>query len=122
MTAEVTGSRDEDAGVGWSAACTLPVAERPARFAEFDGLFADTLREVRRAAEGRLRLRFGGGADVGGRVRDLTEREALCCSFFDFAVERDGDQVIVDVRVPPGREPVLDGLTAKARAALAGRR
>lgn len=119
MTAE---SSDEQAGVGWAAACTLPVAERPARFAEFDGLFADALREVRRAAAGRLRLRFGGGADLAGRVRDLTEREARCCSFFDFAVERDGDQVIVDVRVPPGREPVLDGLTAQAQAALAGRR
>lgn len=93
--------------------CTLPTADRPLRLAEFDELFATSLRSVERAPDGVLRLRLDGSAQA--RARDLTAREADCCSFFDFAVVRDGDQVVVEVRVPAGREDILDGLERQAR-------
>ncbi|MCG8927376.1 co-chaperone YbbN [Lentzea sp. CC55] len=105
--------------IGWvdARACTLPTDDQPMRLAEFEALFASSLREVRREESGWLRLRLGGGADVEAGARDLARRESDCCSFFDFAVGRDGDEVIVDVRVPSDKEAVLDGLAAQAEAA-----
>ncbi|MFB9905981.1 thioredoxin family protein [Allokutzneria oryzae] len=102
-------------------ACTLPTAEQPLRLAEFDVLFR-SLSGVRREEPGWLRLRLDGGeaADrVAGLARELTAKEAACCSFFAFAVAREGSEVIVDVRVPADRAVVLDGLTAQAQAARA---
>ncbi|MEU3642963.1 thioredoxin domain-containing protein [Lentzea sp. NPDC034063] len=100
-----------------AGACMLPTADQPARLAEFDALFTTSLHEVHRHAPGWLRLSLS--ADAEDRARDLTAREAECCSFFDFTVGRDGDQVLVDVRVPEDKELVLDGLTTQAEAALA---
>jgi hypothetical protein len=104
--------------VGWvaTAACTLPTADRPARFAEFDGLFA-ALRGLRREQPGWLRLRLDDAEGVAEQARDLTAREADCCSFFDFDVHREAGEVVVDVRVPPNRVAMLDGLAAQAEAA-----
>ena len=48
------------------------------------------------------------------RAAELTAREAGCCAFFDFTVRREGGDVVVDVRVPPSRAAVLDGLAALA--------
>ncbi|WP_063747231.1 thioredoxin family protein [Saccharothrix sp. NRRL B-16314] len=111
------------APIGWVSveACTLPTADQPMRLAEFEGLFTASLLVLRREESGWLRLRLDGGADVESRARDLTAREAECCAFFDFAVDRDGDQVVVDVRVPADKEVVLDGLAAQAEAVLAAR-
>ncbi|MCP2246397.1 hypothetical protein [Lentzea aerocolonigenes] len=112
-----------DAVEGWvdGLACTLPTADQPARLAEFETLFGSSLRDVRREEPGLLRLHLLGGAAVEADARDLTAREAECCSFFDFTVNRAGDAVIVDVRVPQDKEIVLDGLAAQAQAALAAR-
>ncbi len=106
---------------GWvpADACTLPTAGQPLRVAEFDELFTASLLGVSRVESGWLRLRLDGGADAEGRARDLIARETACCAFFDFAVGRDGGDVIVDVRVPADRATVLDGLAAQAEAALA---
>lgn len=101
-------------------ACTLPTAERPGRLAEFDGLFA-ALRGLGREAPDRLLLRFEDTPSVEAAARDLTAREASCCTFFDFAVQRRDGDLVVDVRVPAGREPVLDGLVARAEAVRAAR-
>lgn len=107
-------------GAAWVSveACTLPVEGQQVRLAEFDALFASALRGVRREGSGWLRLSLRGGAEVEEQARELTAREAECCSFFDFAVGRDGDEVVVDVRVPADKEPVLDGLAAQAEAVL----
>jgi thioredoxin len=105
---------------GWAPAeaCTLPTVDQPTRIAEFDALFASSLQGLRREEPGWLRLRLRGGADVESRARDLTSRKAQCCTFFDFTVDRDDDEVTVDVRVPADKEMVLDGLSAQADAAL----
>ncbi|WP_308283486.1 thioredoxin family protein [Pseudonocardia nigra] len=115
----VEGARSELAWVT-ADACTLPTAERPTRLAEFDGLFA-WLRGLRREEPGWLRLRLDDGEGVEENARDLTAREASCCSFFDFDVHRGDGELVVDVRVPASRVIVLDGLTAQAEAAYAAR-
>lgn len=102
-------------------ACTLPVVEQPLRGAEFSALFATALRGVERAAPTWLRLRLDGGAAAAARTRDLTARESLCCSFFDFELTAAESGLTLDVRVPEARVEVLDGLAGLAEAALAGR-
>lgn len=106
---------------GWVPvdACTLPTADQPMRLARFDELFRSSLTGLRRAEPGWLRLRLRGDDpdEVAGRARDLTVKEAECCSFFDFTVDRDGEDVVVDVRVPDDKVLVLDGLAAQAQAA-----
>lgn len=93
--------------------------DQPRRLAEFDGLFGTSLISHRRENPLCLRLRLAGGLDVESAARDLTAREAECCSFFDFRVSREDTDVVVDVRVPPDKAVVLDGLAAQAAAALA---
>lgn len=115
----VEQARSEAAWVATDA-CTLPSADRPARLAEFEGLF-ESLRGLRRQNPRWLRLRLDDAEVVEQRARDLTAREASCCSFFIFDVHREPGEVVVDVRVPEDRVMVLDGLTAQARAVQAGR-
>jgi hypothetical protein len=115
----VGGAQSELAWVP-ADACALPTAERSTRLAEFDGLFV-SLRGLRREEPGWLRLRLDDGEGVEAGARDLTAREASCCSFFDFDVHRVDGEVVVDVRVPASRVVVLDGLTAQAEAAYAAR-
>ena len=66
-----------------SDACTLPTAERPLRLAEFDDLFATAVRRVERRDDA-VRIHLEGDRGLGAEVRDLTAREARCCSFFSF--------------------------------------
>ncbi|QIG43616.1 hypothetical protein G5V58_13370 [Nocardioides anomalus] len=98
-------------------ACTLPTSERPLRLAEFDALFADHLVGLSAEAEG-TRIRLRGDHGLVDRVRDLTARESACCSFFTFAARgtTTGPTTEVDllVSVPPGRQELLEALTARA--------
>jgi hypothetical protein len=96
--------------------CTLPTAERPLRIAELDELFARSLRRVERPGPLHLRLTLAAGADVAAAARDLTARESACCSFFAFDIDEGDGGSTVDVRVPPGREPILDALAELAGA------
>lgn len=102
-------------------ACTLPTAARPLRLAEFDALFATALRGQERPAPRRLRLTLAGEQGLEAAVRDLTAREAACCSFFDFTVTRTEEQagkdetVVLDIAVPAAQAAVLDGLSERAR-------
>lgn len=109
------GARPEPTWVPANA-CTLPSADRPARLAEFEGLFG-SLRGLRRERPSWLRLWLEDADGVEERARDLTAREASCCSFFSFDVHREAGGVVVDVRVPEDRVVVLDGLAEQARAA-----
>jgi hypothetical protein len=95
--------------------CTLPTAERPLRVAEFDELFARSLRRVERPGPLHLRLTLSPDAGVAAATRDLAARESACCSFFAFDIAEGDGGVTVDVRVPPGRAPVLDALAERAR-------
>jgi hypothetical protein len=88
-------------------ACTLPTVERPARSAEFDELFATSVRPVEKLSPTHARLHFTG--DAAG-VRDLAAREAACCSFFTFTVGAG----TLDIEVPVRYADVLAALVAKA--------
>jgi hypothetical protein len=95
-------------------ACALPTADRPVRLAEFDDVFRTSVRSVERG-DGLVRLRMPYSGDLRDHVRDLTARESECCSFFEFAVSEEDDELVLEVRVPPERLAVLDGLAARAQ-------
>ncbi|WP_212756100.1 MULTISPECIES: hypothetical protein [Flexivirga] len=65
-------------------ACTLPTAQRPLRVAEFDDLFARSLRDVEQLRPTLARLFLEGDRDLPAQMRDLIAREASCCAFFNF--------------------------------------
>jgi hypothetical protein len=98
-------------------ACTLPTEQQPLRVAEFAALFRDGLRRAERLDRTWLRLTLAATEGRYDTARDLAALETDCCSFFDIAVRNAGPEVVLDVRVPPGREAVLDGLHRQALAA-----
>ena len=95
-------------------ACTLPLAERPLRQAEFGSLFGAALRGVRRIDPVHLRLILDPAFEQP--TRDLTEREVACCSFFTFTFERSGDELRLDIQVPAAQAAVLAALANHAEA------
>jgi hypothetical protein len=99
-------------------ACTLPTTERPLRLAEFDTLFATAARSVERLGPTHVRMRLTGDAGLADTVRDLTAREAACCSFFRFTVTPAAEAVTLDIEVPAAYADVLDALAGRAEAAL----
>ena len=95
-------------------ACTMPTAERPLRLAEFDDLFATSVRRVERRGSA-VRLRLAGKVGLVDRVRDLAARETSCCSFFSFVIEGTDQDLTLDISVPPERQEILDALAERAR-------
>lgn len=99
-------------------ACTLPTAERPVRLREFDDLFAGAVRRVDPVTPTHTRMRLTGAAGLEATVRDLTAREAGCCSFLTFTVTpepaEEGEALTLDVEVPPQYADVLASLAARA--------
>ncbi|NYI81267.1 hypothetical protein [Nocardioides panzhihuensis] len=95
-------------------ACTMPTTERPLRLAEFDALFASTVRSVERRGD-EVRMRLAGEDGLAERVRALTARETSCCSFFAFTVEGTDQDLTLDISVPPARQEILDALAERAR-------
>ena len=91
-------------------ACTLPTPERPLRVAEFDDLFSHVLR-MQRPEPTRLDLVIP--RETEATARDLASRESECCSFFAFAFERSGDDVLMHICVLPQQVEVLDALEAR---------
>ena len=104
-------------------ACTLPAAEQPLRVAEFDDLFAATLRTVERppGTVTRARLVLAGDDALPDRVQRLAEAETACCSFFSFTITPlpgdDGATVALDIEVPPAHAEVLASLLVLAERA-----
>lgn len=101
---------------GWvPEACTLPTAQRPLRVAEFDALFTTGVRQAERVDATRLRLKLSGPDELEDTLRDLTERESQCCSFFTFTVTTDRPgHAVLDIGVPAAHIDVLDALTRRA--------
>ncbi|MEJ3742572.1 hypothetical protein WEI85_04655 [Actinomycetes bacterium KLBMP 9797] len=99
-------------------ACTLPTAERPLRLAEFDDLFATAVRSVDTLAPTHTRMRLAGPAGLAARARDLTAREAECCSFLTFTITPEpavnGEAMTLDIEVPAAYVDVLHALAARA--------
>jgi hypothetical protein len=55
--------------------------------------------------------------EIEDAARDLVVREQECCAFFDFVVQRQGVELIVQAEVPVGPETSLDELAAIAHRA-----
>ncbi|MFF7265091.1 hypothetical protein ACFZCL_33090 [Streptomyces sp. NPDC008159] len=100
--------------------CTLPTEERPLRVAEWDGLFAERLREVSQPDPLRLRLELGGDAGIEVQVRDLMEKESGCCSFFTFTITPSTDALLLEIAVDEAHGPVLDAMATRAGATAEG--
>jgi hypothetical protein len=116
MTASTSGSAE------WvPASCTLPTAERPLRVAEFERLFAASLRSLTGDSTS-LRLVFADGPGVYETITDLTDRESRCCSFFAFQTSRTARHVVLEIAVSDQHAAVLRGVERQARTALAGSR
>jgi hypothetical protein len=96
-------------------ACSLPTVERPLRLAEFDDLFATSLRRVEVVTATHARLHLAGGSGLAATVRDLTARETECCTFFHFEITRRAEALTVDIEVPARYADVLTALVARAR-------
>lgn len=114
---------DHDCGVAWASvdACTLPTDERPLRLAEFDDLFATSLRRVDRTSSTRAELLLSGGDPTVERTRRLADAESSCCSFFTFQVTPRADGMLAfDIQVPEAYADVLGGLVVRAQNAVSG--
>ena len=95
-------------------ACTLPTPDQPLRVAEWDDLFATSLRTVERGPT-RARLVLAGNGGLAARVQRLADAETACCSFFTFTVTPlDDVGVALDIAVPPARADVLTALLERA--------
>jgi hypothetical protein len=90
-------------------ACSLTAAELETRVAEMGALGTEALVTTTRDSS-TLTLRFRGGREVHGRVRDVAAAETQCCGFLEIAVEEHGDEATLRIQAPPGAEPVLDDL------------
>ena len=105
-------------------ACTLPTAERPTRLAEFDELFATAVHDVQALSPTHARMRLAGPAGLEARVRELTAREAECCSFFTFSITPehrvDSEAMVLDIEVPPPHADVLGSLVQRASTVSTG--
>ena len=101
---------------GWvPATCALPTAEQPFRVAEFDDLFAESVRPIERIDPTTVELTLDAAAE--DRARDLAARESECCSFFDFEfAPTAAGTVTMRVRVPAAQTAVLDAWAARAAA------
>lgn len=96
-----------------TSACTLPTADRPFRLAEFDAVFKANVREVERRGV-TVRMHLTGEPGLAEQVRDLTERESSCCSFFTFTITGTDGDLVLDVAVPPAHQDILDALASRA--------
>ncbi|MEH1125266.1 hypothetical protein [Micromonospora sp. CPCC 206061] len=103
-------------------ACTLPAAEQPLRLAEFDDLFATSVRRVDPVSTTQAPLHLTGPAGLTDRVRDLAARETSCRSFVTFTTTPQeatgGEAVVLDVEIPAAHADML-GLGADTLVALA---
>ena len=123
MTDPATGdvsamSGGVSAAGSWApAACTLPTSERPLRAADFDAVFAATVRGLDRVGPTRLRLDLEPSPAAAARTAELAAAEAGCCSFFTFALTVTAGALTLDITVPQQYAPVLAALADRAGAA-----
>jgi hypothetical protein len=90
-----------------AVACTLPSAQQPVRAAEWDEVFAHSVRRVTRTSSTSLELDLVGDP---APVWELAMRETDCCSFFDFTLNGS----TLRIEVPAQHADVLSALAAMA--------
>jgi hypothetical protein len=104
----------EDVSDSWAPqSCTLPIAERPLRLAEFDRFFTDAVRGADRPSRSRLKLDLEPSAETAERAAGLVVRETACCSFFTFTLTATGGALELEVAVSESHVEVLDALAER---------
>lgn len=88
-------------------ACTLSPAGMTARLALIDALATDGLLDRTPTASG-LRVRLRDTPDIEQRTRQLIEAESACCAFLAFNLDREDDDLVLDISGPPNARPVID--------------
>lgn len=88
------------------AACSLQPSELVDRREVWRRLAASALRE-QRPAPGGVQLVYAGEDGVEETLRELVRLEADCCAFADWAVERRGETVVLDVTAPGDRAETI---------------
>lgn len=83
------------------------------RQAEFDGLFSTALRTLERPGRTRLVMTLEAAPGRAEAVRDLTDRETECCSFFSFILTEQAGLLLLEVAVPLAHVDVLDAIVAR---------
>src|SRR5437867_10923210 len=90
-------------------ACSLSPGQRLDRESEFHDLAMTGLLTRERTDTG-IRLRFKPSEGTRARVLELVSKEKECCPFFDFALEADAGEVLLEVSAHPEAWPVLGAL------------
>ena len=88
-------------------ACTLSRDGLAARLALIDALAADGLLD-RSPTDAGLRVRLRDTPDIERRTRDLVAAESACCAFLDFALDREGGDLVLDISGPEDARPVIE--------------
>ena len=96
--------------------CTLDTDDLSQRAAELESLFARALLR-RDASATKVTWTFAWSPDVEREIRALTAAEGSCCSFLQFDIARDGDELRWTVTAPPSNAEVLQMLDQLAAAA-----
>ena len=87
--------------------CSLPIADRAQRTADFRALLADAFRERTRSA-GSVHWMLRASEATEAESRRLAALEARCCDSVRFQVERRGDDVLWTITGPPAAQGTLD--------------
>jgi hypothetical protein len=88
-------------------ACTLSGTDFEERIAWIAQLNRDGLRAHRREGAS-LHLHYD--AAVPERVHELVRKESACCAFLSFAIEEEGDAIVVTITVPDRAGDSADAL------------
>lgn len=101
----------------WCApeACSLPLADQPARVAEWDDLLSGSVRAMTEVPGG-LRLELDRTPSVCVQLTDLAERESRCCSFLTFTITVSSDALRLDVTAESGYEKVAAAMARRIDA------
>jgi ubiquinone/menaquinone biosynthesis C-methylase UbiE len=88
-------------------ACTLSADGMADRLALMEALAADGLLD-RAATDTGVRVRLRGTPEVEQRTRELIVAESSCCPFLDFALDRDGSDLVLTISGPHDARPIID--------------
>jgi hypothetical protein len=106
----------------WCApdACSLPIADQPARVGEWDALFQTAVREIE-TGPGGVRFLLDRSRATVAAVADLADRESQCCALFTFGVAVASDALALSVDADPEHAEVVQALAARALRLSAAR-
>jgi hypothetical protein len=90
-------------------ACSLTAGDQADRRLEFGHILGRGLLAREDTPSG-IRLRFRASPGLEQSLLDLTSREKECCPFFDFRIEANRDELLLEVSAPPEARPIVDRL------------